>query len=396
MKIAFLVAFLDIVGFTIIIPVFVYYAQSMGASAQLATAMLGIYPLAMLIATPILGRLSDKHGRKPIIILCLVGAVGGYLMLGFASSLIVIALSRLIQGCMAGNISVIQAYVADITDEKHRAQGMGIIGAAIGLGFVLGPAIGSYLGGETFAEANLQLPAFVSAALNVLALIIVIVALPESNTKEIRSKQTQDRPSFFASLRLFMSRPILFGIIMCNLVFNLAAGLVETIFPIWIKDQGLIDGPRGLMMIFLCAGLLMAVVQGGVVGRLVIKFGEHGVIKAGAIIYALSLCGLMVSGLQGFYIGAVIAMACQAMAMAFVTTPLQALASQNASESERGAVMGLFSSVSTMGRVIGPATTGLIYTYIHFNGSFFVAILLALLLLVMVVSTKNKTTLLSH
>ena len=123
MPVVFLVVFLDIVGFSIIIPIFVYYAMELGASRELATAMLSIYPLAMLLATPILGRLSDLCGRKPIMLASLFGAILGYLMLGFAASLWVMALARALQGGMAGNISVAQAYMTDITSEEDRAKG---------------------------------------------------------------------------------------------------------------------------------------------------------------------------------------------------------------------------------------------------------------------------------
>jgi len=165
MLIVFLVIVLDLIGFGIMVPILAYYVVQLGGGPELATFCMALYAIGMLISTPILGRLSDFHGRRPILMLSMVGAIIGYLMLGFAESLWVVALSRLLAGLMAGNIAAAQAYITDITSEENRAKGMGLIGAAFGLGFVIGPALGSYLAGDDFATANLFLPAMVSAGM---------------------------------------------------------------------------------------------------------------------------------------------------------------------------------------------------------------------------------------
>ena len=180
MLIVFLVIVLDLVGFGVMVPILAYYVVQLGGGPELATFCMALYAVGMLVATPVLGRLSDYYGRRPILMLSMVGAIAGYLLLGFAEALWVVALSRLLAGLMAGNIAAAQAYITDITSIENRARGMGLIGAAFGLGFVIGPALGSYLAGDDFATANLFLPAMLSASLSGAALLAIIFLLPES------------------------------------------------------------------------------------------------------------------------------------------------------------------------------------------------------------------------
>jgi DHA1 family tetracycline resistance protein-like MFS transporter len=347
----------------------------------------------MLLATPVLGRMSDRFGRKPILIFCMFGLIVGYLILGFASNLWWLALARLVQGAVSGNISVVQAYMADITSEENRAKGMGIIGAAIGLGFVLGPSIGSYLGGDSFESASLFLPAMVSASMSLISLLLVIFVLKESLPFDERLHDGQaERVSInpFAGMSKIIDRSLLLKIILAWLIFNLASGLVETIFPVWIKGIGIIDGPSGMWPIFLCAGLSMAIIQGAAVGPMARKFGEHRLLKMGAVVYGLSLIATAMAGNSGSYLYVVMAMTLQYVAMAFVITPMQSLASMRASESERGWVMGVFSSVGTIGRFVGPLTTGLLYELVDHNAPFYVGAILCLVVLVVILMIKKQ------
>ncbi len=185
---------------------------------------------------------------------------------------------------------------------------------------------------------------------------------------------------------------MLLKIILAWLLFNLASGLVETIFPVWIRGLGIIDGPSGMWPIFLCAGLAMAIIQGVVVGPMAKKFGEHRLLKMGALAYGLALVATAMAGNSGSYLYVVIAMTLQYVAMAFVITPMQSLASKRAGEAERGWVMGVFSSVGTIGRFIGPLTTGLLYELVHHNASFYVGSILCVLLLIVIILIKKQST----
>jgi MFS family permease len=206
--IVFLVIVLDLIGFGIMIPILAYYVVQLGGGPELATFCMALYAIGMFISTPILGRLSDFHGRRPILMLSMIGAIIGYLMLGFAESLWVVALSRLLAGLMAGNIAAAQAYITDITSEENRAKGMGLIGAAFGLGFIIGPALGSYLAGDDFATANLFLPAMVSVGMCAAAFLAILFLLPESLDETHRQAlRKQPHPGRRVLLQQLWGRP---------------------------------------------------------------------------------------------------------------------------------------------------------------------------------------------
>ena len=284
MLIVFLVIVLDLIGFGIMVPIMAYYVVQLGGGPELATFCMALYAIGMFIATPILGRLSDFYGRRPILMLSMVGAIVGYLMLGFAQSLWVVALSRLLAGLMAGNISAAQAYITDITSEENRAKGMGMIGAAFGLGFIIGPALGSYLAGDDFATANLFLPAMVSTGLSAAALLAIIFALPESLDDDHRQAlRQQPHPGRITLLTSLWNRPLIPHFLVGVLIYNTGAGMAEAIYPLWVRDTGIAAGPRDLMPLLLVGGIFMVVVQGGLIGPLTRRFGEHRLARTAAI-----------------------------------------------------------------------------------------------------------------
>ena len=210
------------------------------------------------------------------------------------------------------------------------------------------------------------------------AFLAVLFLLPESLDQRHRDElRSQPRVGFFAALKKVSARPLILQILCCGMIFSSAAGLVETIFPIWVKDLGLIDGPRGMIAIFLCAGLVMAIVQGGLIGPLTKKLREHRLIKIGAVCYAVGMFCVTLAGDFGNYYFVVFAMTAQTASMALIVTPLQSLISQCASDTERGMVMGLHASMSTLGRAMGPLLTGVIYANIHHHGSMYGAMMLA-------------------
>jgi len=178
-----LIVLIDMLGFAIIIPLLTFYADSFGATEFQTGLLVSSYALMQMIGAPILGRLSDKYGRRPVFLISIFGTFVGLLILGFANSLWMLFASRLLSGITAGNISVAQAYISDITDEKNRARGMGMFGAAFGIGFILGPALGGMLSVYGFA-----VPSFVSAGLAFINLLTVYFWLPESLTEEKRAE----------------------------------------------------------------------------------------------------------------------------------------------------------------------------------------------------------------
>ena len=170
----FLIVFIDLLGFGLILPLLPFYAETFGASDTVIGLLVASYAAAQLIGAPLLGRLSDRYGRRPVLLLSLIGTMVGFLFLGFAKTLVVLFASRILDGLTGGNISVAQAYIADVTDEKSRAKGMGLIGAAFGLGFIFGPVTGGLL-----SQYGYAVPAFVAAGLVAINLVMVLIWLPK-------------------------------------------------------------------------------------------------------------------------------------------------------------------------------------------------------------------------
>jgi len=179
-----LYVFVDVLGFSLILPLLPFYAETFGASPTLVGLLLGANALAQLIGAPIIGRLSDRYGRRPMLLVSIAGTLLSFLLLGFANSLAMLFLSRILDGLLGGNVSLAQAYITDLTDEKERASGLGLIGAGFGLGFMIGPA----LGGRLSAGGNYGLPAFAAAGMALVNLIGVLLWLPESLPVEKRRK----------------------------------------------------------------------------------------------------------------------------------------------------------------------------------------------------------------
>src|SRR5580700_89560 len=178
MPILFLIVFVDLVGFGLIIPLLPFYAERFGASPQQVTILMAVYSLMAMLAAPVWGRLSDRIGRRPVLMASMLAAALAYLWLGLASALWMLFAARAFAGACAGNIAAAQAYIADVTPPERRARGMGMIGAAFGLGFIIGPALGGALAGNDLATADLRTPGLIAAALSAIACLGVIVLLP--------------------------------------------------------------------------------------------------------------------------------------------------------------------------------------------------------------------------
>ena len=390
MLLVFLVIVLDLIGFGIMVPILAYYVVQLGGGPELATFCMALYAIGMFISTPVLGRLSDYYGRRPILMLSMLGAIVGYLMLGFAQSLWVVALSRLLAGFMAGNISAAQAYITDITSEENRARGMGLIGAGFGLGFIVGPALGSYLAGDDFTTANLFLPAMVSAGMAGAALLAIILFLPESLDPAHRAAlRLQPRSGRMSALRELWGRPLIPHFLVGVLIYNTGAGLVEAIYPLWVRDTGIAAGPRDLMPLLLAGGIVLAAVQGGLIGPLTRAFGEHRLFQVGAIGFSLAMVGTVLAGEYGSFYGAMAAMALQSGAAALVLTSMQSLVSQCAGPTERGMLLGIYSSAGTLGRILGTLVTGVIFARIHIESPFVVTVVSTLCLFVLARSVEG-------
>ena len=234
MPILFLIVFVDLVGFGLIIPLLPFYAERFGASPQVVTILLAIFSLMSMISAPLWGRISDRIGRRPVLMASMLAAAFAYLWLGFATELWMLFAARAFAGLCAGNIAAAQAYIADVTPPERRARGMGMIGAAFGLGFIIGPALGGIVAGNELATADLQAPGLIAAGLSFAAFLGVVLFLPESLPTAVRARQSRSR---IAVLQSVLRRPMLARLFAVFFLVILAFAGMESTFAMWAMRQ---------------------------------------------------------------------------------------------------------------------------------------------------------------
>ena len=378
----FLIVVVDLIGFGIIIPLLPFYGEHFQASPQTVGLLMATYSLAQFISAPFWGRLSDRVGRRPVLLLSLAGAAAAYVWLAFAETLWMLFAARAVGGLMAGNISAAFAYMADVTTKENRAKGMGVIGAAFGIGFILGPAIGGILAGPDPLSADYRSPALAAAALSVLALALGIVRLPESLSPEIRARNAalprgRRLAQFLDALKLPGVGPLMLLGFLATFVF---AGL-ETTFAMWSR-RSFGWGPEQNGWLFAYVGLLSAILQGGLIGRLTRRFGEQGLLTQGAVTLAIGIGGIPFCT-EVWHL--LIAMAIAAYGFSVINPAYNSLISQQVPDTDQGGVMGVTRSVTTMARVLGPAWAGVLFAQIgrdwpYFSGAVIMAGVLVLAL----------------
>ncbi len=355
MRALFVVCVIDILGFGILIPLVPYMADRFGAAPELITPILGAYSLCQLVAAPFWGRLSDRYGRRPILMSSLAGACVSYVILGLADNLWWLLLSRVLAGFMAGNIAAAFAYASDISASENRARALGTVGAAIGIGFMLGPAIGGVLAGNDEHTANFALPAVVSAALSLLAISLVYFMLPESHAAEHRAPRRD--PQRRTALQLLRERPTLRLIVSGAFLVTCSQAILESIFAIWAMNKfGF--GPRTVGVVLFCLALIPVAMQGGLVRVLAPRLGEVRL----AIIAILSyVTGLVIVAYSSHLPLAMVGLACCGVGSGLFSPSASALASRQATPRDRGAVMGTYQSGLSLARSLIPFASGALY-----------------------------------
>ena len=352
MAILFLIVFIDLVGFGVVIPLLPFYGIHFGATPAEITWMMACYSLAQFFFSPLLGRLSDRLGRRPVLLISLSASIASYLWLGFADTLWMLFAARLLSGAGAGNIAAAQAYITDVTTPETRAKGMGMIGAAFGLGFTIGPALGGLVAGSNPSAAALARPAFLAAGLSCAAFVIALVRLKESLPAEARAISA--RPSRWQVARDVSARPVLRRLILLLFVTVTAFAGMETTFALW-ANSAYGWGPRAVGYNFLYVGLVLVAVQGGLIGRLSKRFGEARLIIAGSAMIALGLVGLpfAVELWRLLLVNTLLA-----LGMGMLSPSITSLISQQASIDERGGILGVSQSASSLSRILGPGVAG--------------------------------------
>lgn len=375
MGILFLIVFVDLVGFGVIIPLLPFYGEHFHASPATVGALMATYSLVQLVTAPMWGSLSDRIGRRPVLIASLLGLTVSYVWLSVAYSLWVLFAARALGGAMAGNIAAAFAYAADVTTPANRAKGMGMVGAAFGLGFIVGPAIGGVLAGHDPANADYTTAALAAAGLSGLATVLTVAFLKESLPKEARRAHAGvDRASRFALLRDALRRPGLRRLILVAFLSTFVFAGMETVFAMWSRrEYGW--GPEQNGYLFAFVGIVSAAVQGGLIGRLAHRFGEPSLLTLGAGCLAAGMLAIPFSVSLTLLLPAMLLVA---LGFSLMTPSLNSLVSRSVSSGVQGGTMGVTRSVTTLARVAGPGFAGLLFEFVGRDWPFWVGALIML------------------
>jgi MFS family permease len=363
MPILFLIVFVDLVGFGLIIPLLPFYGERFGASPQQVTILMAVYSLMAMLAAPVWGRLSDRIGRRPVLMASMLAAALAYLWLGLASALWMLFAARAFAGACAGNIAAAQAYIADVTSPERRARGMGMIGVAFGLGFIIGPALGGIVAGNDLATADLETPGLIAAGLSLIAFFGVVLLLPESRPVAARDRPSRGR---IAVLRNALGQPVLSRLLLVFFLVILAFAGMESTFALWAMRQ-FGWGPAQVGYALTLVGLLSAIMQGGLIGTLTRRFGEERLLLGGLALIAL---GLLVMPLAHHLAPLLVALAALALGMGMMQPSLNSLISRRAGAEEQGEVMGVAQSIGSLSRVLGPIIAGALFEAFGRNSPF--------------------------
>ncbi len=336
----FLTIFVSLVGFGIVIPLLPFYAKRFQASELQIGLLFASFSAAQLVAAPILGEWSDRYGRRPVLILSLLGSAASFVMLALAPNLLWLFLSRVLDGFTGGNITTARAYIADISPPEKRAKNFGLIGAAFGLGFILGPALGGGL-----AHFGLAVPAWVAAGISLLAAGYALAALPE--TTHLTPAR---RPSPWRAMPYLLTRSPAARLLWVNFILWIGFAIYQTTFPLFASVRfGL--GPQEIGYVLAVVGVVGAVSQVALVGRVVQALGEKVTLLLGILLNLVGLTGAAFThALWLFYLLVGVATVGGSIGLPSLTS----LISQSASAAEQGRVQGVSGSLESLARIVAP------------------------------------------
>ncbi|MDQ6698978.1 MAG: MFS transporter [Acidobacteriota bacterium] len=361
----FLIVLVDILGLTIILPLLPFYAEKLGASATVVGLLISSYAACQLIAGPILGRISDRVGRRPVLIVSQVGTLIGFLILAAANVLWLVFLSRIIDGLTAGNLSLAQAYIADVTAPKNRAKSFGVIGIAFGIGFLIGPAVSGFL-----SQYGYHYPILAAAALSATSILCTFFLLPAVAPAPL-GQVNADEPPPPAGARLgvldwngyveYFRRPELKNLLWQFFLFAFCFATFVSGFALFAQRRFTIDGqpwgPKQIGYVFAYVGFLGIILQGGLIGRMVKWFGEPRLVWSGFLAAAVGFAGL---GFAYNLPALLIVSAVASYGTGVLRPAITSLITQQAGRREQGVVLGLTQSLTSVSQIIAPVIAGML------------------------------------
>jgi len=343
----FLVVFVSMTGFGVLVPITPFFGLHMGADAGQITIAMGAYSLGQLVAAPLWGRVSDRYGRRPVLIVTLVLTGVSYLVLARVETIFAFGFVRFAAGLAAGNVGAAFAAATDISSPETRARAMGVVGAGFGLGFIVGPAIGGLIAGQAPDATDFARVCFVACALAGIAALVAFFLLQETRPDDLPLR----KPGQFRAL---FSRAVLVQLVGATLLGVTAQAMLETSFGLW-ADEKLGWGPPEIGVNLGALGLVAALLQGMGAGPLAKRFGEPALLRTG---YALYAAGFLLLAFAAAPFVAIFAVTLLGIGAGLIGPSAQSLISQQAAGDERGAVLGFQQSASSLGRVIGPVLAG--------------------------------------
>jgi multidrug resistance protein len=351
----FLTVFIDLLGFGILIPILPSFAiKELGVDETAVGIAIAIYSLVQFMFNPVLGKLSDKHGRKPVIVVCLFINAIGYVIFAFTTSYLILIISRIVAGVGGSSIAVAQAYIADVTTKETRSKGMGLIGSAFGLGFVFGPLIGGFLSKLGYMETGLG-----AAAFSFIAFIVTMILLPESNVERTEIIDTKRKIFNTDAIIKAFKNPSLAILITLFFILTFSfANIYGTFALLGIQVYGFTDLQNGYM--FGIVGLSSAMVQGGLIGPITKLLGKKRILFVGSFLIMITLAIIP-------YAGNFLWLAVDSIFLSLGTGMLQptllSLISEVTSDAEQGITLGVNQSLSALARMFGPLWGGFTFEY---------------------------------
>jgi len=356
----FLIVFIDLLGFGIIIPLLPRYVPDFTHNPLKVTLLFSVYSVCQFVGAPVLGAMSDRFGRRPVLFLSQLGSALGYVLLGVATTfhwadpgtrLTLVYISRVLDGFTGGNISTAQAYVSDVTTPQNRAKGMGILGAAFGIGFTAGPFLGGVLG-----HYNVSWPAYLAAVLSALAAVLSWVMLKDTRTHKPTEIEAWLHPSRFVPI---FRRPVLVQLLCISFCVMAAFVMMESTVTMFLDERfGYKEKEVGLYFGFV--GLIIVAVQGGLIGRLTKKLGEWPLAVGGCLFVAAGMIGYTTTAFRPLLSVLLFAGAVNATGRSLQQPTISSLLSKFSDPRDQGVVFGLFHGLGSLARVVGPVH-GVIY-----------------------------------
>jgi DHA1 family tetracycline resistance protein-like MFS transporter len=357
------IVFIDLLGFGIILPQLPFFGAKFHASPVQIGLVFALYSVCQFLAAPVLGLMSDKFGRRPVLVYSQFGSAIGYGLLGvvtqynfpnLAMGLGLVYLARIIDGVSGGNISTAQAYISDVTTPQTRAKGMGLLGAAFGLGFAVGPILAGVIGNNTNRAAW---PAYTAAILSFTAMLLSAFRLPESRSRRPANEEVWLHPSKFLPI---LRKPVLFQLLLLGFFAMTAFTMLEGTIGLYLAKRftyGPHHTPYGMREVswyFAYIGVFIMYVQGRLMGQMVKRFGEWTVSITGAVLVAVAMSVYVISGYDSVLPVLLIAGAINATGRSLQQPPISSLISKISDRSEQGTVFGLYQGLGSIGRSLGP------------------------------------------